>query len=109
MYWLRVLLLAIMSMIRFSMMTSPLLPLAKRLTLLFFPLLPGRYYMPYPFADGEGSDPPKYIREEWDGAHAPEDNILSKEIFKDPHVRKRALDQTITPAKLKRTESLLPL
>ncbi|GJR54917.1 hypothetical protein Tco_1405438 [Tanacetum coccineum] len=39
----------------------------------------------------------------------PEDNILCKDIFKDPNVCRKALDRTITPAKLKRTESLLPL
>ncbi|GKC28465.1 hypothetical protein Tco_1035759, partial [Tanacetum coccineum] len=38
--------------------------------------------------------------------HALEDNILCKEIFKDLDVCRGALDQTITPAELKRTESL---
>ncbi|GKD28885.1 hypothetical protein Tco_1239663 [Tanacetum coccineum] len=46
---------------------------------------------------------------EWDGPHAPEANILTKEIFKDPDVCKRALDRTITSAKLERTEDKFPL
>ncbi|GKD45943.1 hypothetical protein Tco_1270588, partial [Tanacetum coccineum] len=50
-----------------------------------------------------------YTKEEWNGPHAPEDNILCTDIFKDPDVWRKALDRTITPAKLKRTESLLPL
>ncbi|GJR48812.1 hypothetical protein Tco_1316915 [Tanacetum coccineum] len=48
-------------------------------------------------------------REEWNGRHAPEDNILCKDIFKDSDVCRKALHWTITPTKLKRTESLLPL
>ncbi|GJU29767.1 hypothetical protein Tco_1173356 [Tanacetum coccineum] len=74
-----------------------------------FPLALGPYCMSYPFADGKGSDPLKYTREEWDRPHAPKANILTKEIFKDSDVCKRALDCTITPAELERTESLLPL
>ncbi|GKG49319.1 hypothetical protein Tco_0515771, partial [Tanacetum coccineum] len=37
------------------------------------------------------------------------DNILRKEIFKDPDVCRKALDRTITPAELRRTEYLFPL
>ncbi|GKC10408.1 hypothetical protein Tco_1007190 [Tanacetum coccineum] len=83
--------------------------LSEEIDLTLFSLAHGPYYMSYSFADGEGSDPPKYTREEWDGPHAPEANILYKEIFKEPEVCKRAFDRTITPIKLKRTESLLPL
>ncbi|GJU63987.1 hypothetical protein Tco_1245822 [Tanacetum coccineum] len=83
--------------------------LGEEIDLTLFPLARVPYCMPYLFADGEGGDSLYYTREEWDGPHAPEANILSKEIFKDPDVCKRALDRTITPAKRKRTESLLPL
>nr|GEX17757.1 hypothetical protein [Tanacetum cinerariifolium] len=83
--------------------------LGEEIDLTLFPLVPGPFGMPYPFADGKGSDSPKYTREEWDGSHASEANILSKEFFKDPNVCRRALDQTITLAELKRTESLLLL
>nr|GEW78960.1 hypothetical protein [Tanacetum cinerariifolium] len=83
--------------------------LGEEIDLTLFPLAPGPYYMSYPFTDGEGSDPPKYIREEWDGPHASEANILSKEIYKVPDVCKRALDRTISHANLERTESLLLL
>ncbi|GKC56654.1 hypothetical protein Tco_1084252 [Tanacetum coccineum] len=62
--------------------------------------------MPYPY---EGVSSPLYTREEWNGPHAPERSILCKDIFKDPDVCRKALDQTITPAELRRTESLLPL
>ncbi|GJV01747.1 hypothetical protein Tco_1335316 [Tanacetum coccineum] len=44
-----------------------------------------------------------------DGPHALEDNVSCNEIFKDPDVCRRALDRTITPAELKKTESLLLL
>nr|GEV25365.1 hypothetical protein [Tanacetum cinerariifolium] len=47
--------------------------------------------------------------EEWDGPHVPESNILCMDIFKDPDMCRKALDQTITPAELRMTESLLPL
>nr|GEW21083.1 hypothetical protein [Tanacetum cinerariifolium] len=50
-----------------------------------------------------------YTKEEWNGPHAPEDNILCEDIFKDSDVCKKALDRTFTPAELKRTKSLLPL
>ncbi|GKE14418.1 hypothetical protein Tco_1421995, partial [Tanacetum coccineum] len=46
---------------------------------------------------------------EQDGPHASEDNVFCKDIFKDPDVCRKALDQTITPAELKRTESLISL
>nr|GEU56883.1 hypothetical protein [Tanacetum cinerariifolium] len=56
-----------------------------------------------------GASSPPYTKEEWNGLHVSEDNILCKDIFKDPDVYMKALDRTITPAELKRTESLLPL
>ncbi|GJX15427.1 hypothetical protein Tco_0216259 [Tanacetum coccineum] len=46
---------------------------------------------------------------EWNEPYAPECNVLCEDIFKDPDVYRKALDQTITPAELRRTESLLPL
>nr|GEX49348.1 retrotransposon Orf1 [Tanacetum cinerariifolium] len=46
---------------------------------------------------------------EWDGPHALECNILCKDIFKDLDVCRKALNRMITPAELRRTESLLPL
>ncbi|GKA50195.1 hypothetical protein Tco_0743268, partial [Tanacetum coccineum] len=78
----------------------------KVIYLTLFPLAPGPYYMPYLY---EGVSSPLYTKEEWDGPHAPECNILCIDIFKDPDVCRRALDQTITPAKLRRTGYLLPL
>ncbi|GJS69008.1 hypothetical protein Tco_0701849 [Tanacetum coccineum] len=50
-----------------------------------FPLAPGPYYMPCPYADGESGVPPKYTIEEWDQPHVPYANLLNKEIFKDPN------------------------
>ncbi|GJY82105.1 hypothetical protein Tco_0494856, partial [Tanacetum coccineum] len=78
----------------------------KVIYLTLFPLAPGPYHMPYPY---EGVSSPLYTKEEWDGPHAPECNILCIDIFKDPDVCRRALDQTITPAKLRRSGYLLPL
>ncbi|GJU02573.1 hypothetical protein Tco_1112911 [Tanacetum coccineum] len=78
---------------------------SEEIDILFFPLAPSPYVMPYPF---EGESLPEYTKEQWDRAHALEDNTLCSEIFKDPDVCRRALDQTITPVELKRIESLLP-
>ncbi|GJZ28621.1 hypothetical protein Tco_0573268 [Tanacetum coccineum] len=50
-----------------------------------FPLAPGPYYMPCPYADGESGVPPKYTMDEWDQPHVPYANLLNKEIFKDPN------------------------
>ncbi|GJY45909.1 hypothetical protein Tco_0434972 [Tanacetum coccineum] len=80
--------------------------LGEEINLTLFPLAPGPYHMPYPY---EGVSSPLYTKEVWDGPHVPESNILCKDIFKDPDVCKKALDRTITPAELRRTEFLLPL
>ncbi|GJS83314.1 hypothetical protein Tco_0749855 [Tanacetum coccineum] len=72
----------------------------EEIDLTIFPLAPGPYHMPYPH---EGVSSPLYTREEWNRPHAPECNVLCKDIFKDPDVCRKALDRTITP------ESLLPL
>ncbi|GJW52972.1 mitochondrial proton/calcium exchanger protein-like protein isoform X1 [Tanacetum coccineum] len=80
--------------------------LGEEIDLTLFPLAPGPYHMPYPY---EGVSSPLYTKEEWDGPHVPKSNILCKDIFKDPNVCRKALDRTITPAELRRTESLLPL
>ncbi|GJR03618.1 hypothetical protein Tco_0526602 [Tanacetum coccineum] len=79
---------------------------SEEIELTLFPLAPGPYHMPYPY---EGVSSPLYTKEEWGGPHAPESNILCKDIFKDLDVCRKALDQTITPAELRRAESLLPL
>ncbi|GJR86176.1 hypothetical protein Tco_0210187, partial [Tanacetum coccineum] len=78
----------------------------EEIDLTLFPFAPGLYHMPYPY---EGVSSPLYTREEWDEPHASESNILCKDIFKDPDVCTKALDRTITPAELRRTEFLLPL
>nr|GEU88614.1 hypothetical protein [Tanacetum cinerariifolium] len=78
----------------------------EEIELTLFPFAPGLYHMPYPY---EGVSSPLYTKEEWDRPHASESNILCKDIFKDSDVCRKALDQTITPADLRRTESLLPL
>ncbi|GKB41474.1 hypothetical protein Tco_0886416, partial [Tanacetum coccineum] len=71
----------------------------EEIDLTLFPLTPGPYQMPYPY---KGVYSPPYTKEEWNGPHAPEDNILCKDIFKDPDVCRKALDRTITLAELKR-------
>ncbi|GKB13665.1 hypothetical protein Tco_0847588, partial [Tanacetum coccineum] len=80
--------------------------LGEEIDLTLFPLAPGPYHMPYPY---EGVSSPLYTKEEWDGPHVSESNSLCKDIFKDPDVCRKALDRTITPAELRRTEFLLPL
>ncbi|GJR34610.1 hypothetical protein Tco_1210294 [Tanacetum coccineum] len=79
---------------------------SEEIDLTFFPLAPGPYVISYPF---EGDSSLLYTKQQWDGPHLPKNNILCKEIFRDPDVCRRALDQTITPFELRRTESLLPL
>ncbi|GJX32067.1 hypothetical protein Tco_0241922 [Tanacetum coccineum] len=69
--------------------------LGEEIDLTLFPLEPGPYVMPYPFDDGEGSSSSGYTRQEWDEPHALKANVLSKEIFKDPDVFRRALDRTL--------------
>ncbi|GKC46840.1 hypothetical protein Tco_1064562, partial [Tanacetum coccineum] len=78
----------------------------EEIDLTLFPLAPSSYHMPYLY---EGVSSPLYTKEEWNGPHASERSILCKDIFKDPDVCRKALDQTITPVELSRTESLLPL
>ncbi|GJZ89141.1 hypothetical protein Tco_0660923, partial [Tanacetum coccineum] len=78
----------------------------EEIYLILFPLAPGPYHMPYPY---EGVSSPLYTREGWNGPPSPECSILCKDIFKDPDVCRKALDRTITPAELRRTEYLLPL
>ncbi|GJS51262.1 hypothetical protein Tco_0624624 [Tanacetum coccineum] len=53
----------------------------EEIDLTLFPLTPSPYQMSYPY---EGAYSPPYTKEEWNGPHAPEDNILCKDIFKDP-------------------------
>ncbi|GKD96070.1 hypothetical protein Tco_1379967 [Tanacetum coccineum] len=77
----------------------------EEIDLTLFPLALGLYHMPYPY---EGISSPLNTKDEWDGPHAPESNILCKDIFMDPDVCRKALNRTITPSKLRRTESLLP-
>ncbi|GJX01525.1 hypothetical protein Tco_0185438 [Tanacetum coccineum] len=78
----------------------------EEIDLTLFPLAPGPYHMPNPY---EGVSSPLHTKEEWDMPYALESNILCKDIFKDPYVCRKALDQTITPVELKRTKSLIPL
>ncbi|GKC12736.1 hypothetical protein Tco_1009518, partial [Tanacetum coccineum] len=78
----------------------------EEIELTLFPFALGPYHMSYPY---EGVSSPLYTKEEWDGSHAPESNILCKDIFKDPDVCRKDLDRTINPVELRRTESLLLL
>ncbi|GJW34359.1 hypothetical protein Tco_0054391 [Tanacetum coccineum] len=78
----------------------------EEIDLTFFPLAPGPYVIPYLF---EGDSSPLYTKQKWDGPYLPENNILCKDIFRDPDVCRKALDRTVTLAELRMTESLLPL
>ncbi|GJW18256.1 reverse transcriptase domain-containing protein [Tanacetum coccineum] len=78
----------------------------EEIELTLFPFALGPYHMSYPY---EGVSSHLYTKEEWDGSHAPESNILCKDIFKDLDVCRKALDRTINPVELRRTESLLLL
>nr|GEZ33375.1 hypothetical protein [Tanacetum cinerariifolium] len=57
-------------------------------------------------ARANGSDPPKYTREEWNGPHALKANILTKEIFKDLDVSLFASNSRLRE-KIKRKSSHL--
>nr|GEY21260.1 hypothetical protein [Tanacetum cinerariifolium] len=78
----------------------------EEIDLIVFPLTLGPYHMPCLY---EGVSSPLYTKKEWDGPHVMKCNILCKDIFTDSDVCGKALDRTITPAELRRTESLLPL
>nr|GEU47079.1 hypothetical protein [Tanacetum cinerariifolium] len=78
----------------------------EEIDLTLFPFAPAAYHMPYTY---KGVSSPLYSKEEWNEPHASESSLLCKDIFKDPNVCRKALDETITPAKLRMTESLLPL
>ncbi|GKD64059.1 hypothetical protein Tco_1306167, partial [Tanacetum coccineum] len=69
----------------------------EEIYLTLFPLAPGPYNMPYRY---KGVSSPLYTRQEWNGRHAPESNIMCNDIFKDLDVCRKALYQTITPAEL---------
>nr|GEU56254.1 hypothetical protein [Tanacetum cinerariifolium] len=58
----------------------------EEIDLTIFPLAPGPYHMPYPY---EGVSSPLYTREEWNGRHALESNIMCKDIFKDSDLSNR--------------------
>nr|GEU67518.1 hypothetical protein [Tanacetum cinerariifolium] len=79
---------------------------SEEIDLTLFPLAPGPYHMPYSY---EGVSSPLYTKKEWNEPHASKCSISCKDILKDLNVCRKALDRTTTPAKLKRTESLLPL
>ncbi|GJW68850.1 hypothetical protein Tco_0123274 [Tanacetum coccineum] len=51
----------------------------------FFPFAPGPYYATYP-KDGVVASSYEVSCEEWNGPHQPTLTVLTKEIFKDPHV-----------------------
>nr|GEV96442.1 hypothetical protein [Tanacetum cinerariifolium] len=53
----------------------------EEIDLTLFPLALGLYVIPYPF---DGISSPPFSRQQWDGPHALKDNILAKDIFKDP-------------------------
>nr|GEY83614.1 hypothetical protein [Tanacetum cinerariifolium]GEY88693.1 hypothetical protein [Tanacetum cinerariifolium] len=57
---------------------------SEEIDLTFFPLAPCPYVIPYPF-DSDSS--PLYTKHQWDEPHLPKNNILYKEIFRDPDVR----------------------
>nr|GEU89517.1 hypothetical protein [Tanacetum cinerariifolium] len=52
----------------------------EEINLTLFPLAPGPYHMSYPY---KGISSPLYSREEWNGRHALESNIICEDIFKD--------------------------
>nr|GEZ55323.1 hypothetical protein [Tanacetum cinerariifolium] len=61
----------------------------EEIDLTLFSLTSGPYQMSYPY---EGASSPPYTKEKWNGLHVPKDNILCKDIFKDPNVYRKALD-----------------
>ncbi|GJR27149.1 hypothetical protein Tco_1103381 [Tanacetum coccineum] len=70
----------------------------------FFPFSAGPYYASYP-EDGVAGNC-EFTREEWDAPYRPTFRVLTKEVFKDPTVRKTIVDQFPTPGEMVRVESL---
>nr|GEY03973.1 hypothetical protein [Tanacetum cinerariifolium] len=68
-------------------------------------LAPSPYYMPYPYDEGLNSHPTN-MKGEWGEVYAVKLEILKKELFKDPKVRKAIIDQVPTPTQLLRAYDL---
>ncbi|GJS57990.1 probable inactive receptor kinase [Tanacetum coccineum] len=62
------------------------------------PLVPGPYYILYPYDEGSDSDSPLYIKDDWEEIHGVNLGLHKKELYKDHKVCRNALDRFPTPA-----------
>ncbi|GJT17449.1 hypothetical protein Tco_0876155 [Tanacetum coccineum] len=70
----------------------------------FFLFYASPYYATYP--EGGVARNYEFTREEWDAPYQPNFEVLTKEVFKDPAIRKTVVDQFLTPGEMVRVESL---
>ncbi|GKA21882.1 hypothetical protein Tco_0707844 [Tanacetum coccineum] len=70
------------------------------------PLVPGRYYIPYPYDEGSDSDSLPYTIDYWEAIHEVNLGLRKKELYKDPKVCRTALDRFPTPAEVHRLREL---
>ncbi|GJW28189.1 hypothetical protein Tco_0045064, partial [Tanacetum coccineum] len=70
------------------------------------PLVPGPYYIPYPYDEGSGNDSPPYTKDDWEEIHGVNLGLLKKELYKDPKVCRNALDRFPTPTDTHRLREL---
>ncbi|GJV52563.1 hypothetical protein Tco_1448304 [Tanacetum coccineum] len=62
------------------------------------PIVPGPYYIHYPYDEGSGSESPLYTKDDWEEIHGVNLGLRKKELYKDPKVYMTALDRFPTPA-----------
>ncbi|GKB10896.1 hypothetical protein Tco_0844819, partial [Tanacetum coccineum] len=63
------------------------------------PIVPVPYYIFYPYAEGSGSKPPPYTKDDWEEIHRVNLGLQKKELYKDPRVCRTAIDRFLTPVK----------
>ncbi|GJT58619.1 hypothetical protein Tco_1002152 [Tanacetum coccineum] len=66
------------------------------------PIVPGPYYIHYPYDEGSGSESPLYTKDDWEEIHGVNLGLQKKELYKDPKVCRTALDRFPTPAETHR-------
>ncbi|GKF89056.1 hypothetical protein Tco_0263019, partial [Tanacetum coccineum] len=50
------------------------------------PIVPGPYYIPYPYDEGSGSESPPYTKDDWEEIHGVNLGLQKKELYNDPKV-----------------------
>ncbi|GJU18690.1 hypothetical protein Tco_1146656 [Tanacetum coccineum] len=70
------------------------------------PIVPGPYYISYPYDKGSGFESPLYTKDDWEEIHGVNLGLRKKELYKDPKVCRTALDRFLTPSETHRLREL---